>query len=300
MKLNLAVAPCSWGIEDPDNINNPPWERVLDEAGKSGFTAVELGPYGYLPTEAALLKKNLDFRGLELIAGTIYDNLTATADLQALTQKTKGICSLMSRVCDGEQNGYLVIIDSVKDVRNTTAGHSESAVRLPADEWKQMMDNIKVISKVAGEYGVRPVIHPHAGGYIEFMDETDRFLNDISEDIAGLCLDTGHLYYAGDNPAEVLTKLSSRLEYVHFKDINSSVYERALSENMGFFDACNLGVMCSIGAGCVDYNSIFSALDGMKYDGWVTIEQERDPKNSAGTLEDLRNSHGYLIDSLKG
>jgi len=69
---------------------------------------------------------------------------------------------------------------------------------------------------------------------------------------------------------------------------------------MGFFDACNLGVMCSIGAGCVDYSSIFSALDSMKYDGWVTIEQERDPKDSAGTLEDLRDSHGYLIDSLKG
>lgn len=299
MKLNLAIAPCSWGIEDPENIDNPPWKRMLDEAAESGFKAVELGPYGYLPTEASLLKENLDSRGLELVAGTIYDNLTASADLQALIQKTKGICSLMSGVCDREQNGYLVIIDSVKEIRNTTAGHPESAVRLSVSEWKQMVENIKVISKIAVEYGVRPVIHPHAGGYIEFMDETDRLLNDVSEDIAGLCLDTGHLYYAGDNPAEILIKLSSRLDYVHFKDINSTVYTKALNENIGFFDACNLGVMCSIGAGCVDYNSIFKALEDIKYKGWVTIEQERDPKDSAGTLEDIRRSNRYLIDALK-
>ena len=125
-----------------------------------------------------------------------------------------------------------------------------------------MISNIKLISGIAAEeYGVRPVIHPHAGGYIEFDDETERIVNDISNDLAGLCLDTGHLYYAGDNPADSLRKYADRLDYVHFKDINSAVYKRALTGHMGFFDACAEGVMCSIGKGCVDYGAVFKTLD---------------------------------------
>jgi len=124
------------------------------------------------------------------------------------------------------------------------------------------------------------------------------FLNDIDGKTAGLCLDTGHLYYSGSNPAVSLEKYSSRLDYVHFKDINETVYRQVLKERMGFFDACRIGVMCSIGGGCIDYPSVITALDEIDYSGWVTIEQERDPRNSSGTLEDLKKSFRYLEDKL--
>lgn len=296
MNNKFAIAPCSWGIEDPNNIDNPPWETVLDEAGKSGFSGIELGPYGYLPTDYSLLKDKLKSKQLELIAGTVYDNLTSTADISILSKKTRDICSLLSKVIDGKDQGYLVIIDSVKDLRNTTAGHSDLAKRMSGKEWKLMMDNIKVISKIsAEEFGIRPVVHPHAGGYIEFKDETEQFLNDIPHDLAGLCLDTGHLYYAGDDPSASLKEYASRLDYVHFKDINASVYDKALKDKMGFFDACNLGVMCSIGRGCLDYNSIFKTLKEIDYNGKITIEQERDPKDSKGALKDVKTSFDFLI-----
>ena len=295
MSLKLSIAPGAWGIEDPSNPDNPEWRRVLDDIGKSGFTGMELGPYGFMPTDSVVLQKELDARSLQVVAGTIYDDLTETAGLTALLQKTKDICSLLRRVQVSDDDIYLVIIDAVKESRNNTAGHSGLAKRLDAGEWKIMMGNIRDISRIAmNEYGVKPVVHPHAGGFIEFRDETEQFLNDIAPEIAGLCLDTGHIEYAGEDPAQSLIDLSERLEYVHFKDINPDVYRMALDQRMGFFDACNRGVMCSIGRGCVDYDEVFKALGKFDYNGWITIEQERDPREYEGALADVSQSYKFL------
>jgi inosose dehydratase len=158
-----------------------------------------------------------------------------------------------------------------------------------------MVENIKAIAILAAkDYGVRAVIHPHAGGYIEFADEVARIARDIPADIAGFCLDTGHSYYAGMDPVETLRLYADRLDYVHFKDIDQSVFERVLGEKIRFFEACAQGVMCPIGRGVVDYPAIRRVLDEIGYSGFITVEQERDPLNVAGSLEDVRESRDYL------
>ena len=52
MSIQICGAPCCWGVDDPKNPYLPPWTRVLEEAGKAGYSAIELGPYGYLPIDA--------------------------------------------------------------------------------------------------------------------------------------------------------------------------------------------------------------------------------------------------------
>ncbi|MED4648744.1 TIM barrel protein [Bacillus inaquosorum] len=74
-----------------------------------------------------------------------------------------------------------------------------------------MMSHIRTIAERAWKrYGVRAVIHPHAGGYIEFEDEIQQLLKDIPYDIAGLCLDTGHLYYSKMDPEQWLRECADR------------------------------------------------------------------------------------------
>lgn len=299
MSIPLGIAPCSWGIEDITNKNNPSWERVMDEASMTGFTGIELGPYGFFPTDAVRLKGILASKNLTLTAGTLYDDLSEAADREYLLNKTRSICSLLSQV--QQEKGFLVVIDAVKDNRDLTAGHPSLAKRLGAKGWKALMDNVAQIALVAkDEFGIRAVVHPHAGGYIEYQDETEWFLHDIPDSLAGLCLDTGHLYYAGSDPSESLVRFQSRLDYVHFKDIDKVVYEKALAGNLGFFDACKKQVMCSIGKGCLDYASIFTTLETIGYRTWVTVEQERDPLDTGGTLNDLRSSHSFLVDAMGG
>jgi len=291
--MPLGIAPCSWGIEDIENKNNPTWEKVISDASMTGYTGIELGPYGFFPTDASKLKGILNSNNLELTAGTLYDNLTQTADIKYLVDKTRKICSLVSKV--KPDNSFLVIIDSVKSQRNLTAGHPNIAKRLEISQWKALVTNIQLISKIArDEFGIRPVIHPHAGGYIEFKDETEQIVNDIDISLAGLCLDTGHMYYAGDNPAESIKYFQSRIDYIHIKDINRKVYLNSLKNNIGFFDSCNNNVMCSIGDGCLNYNEIFNALYDINYQNWITIEQERNPKNINNVIDDLNKSFNFL------
>lgn len=49
----IGSAPDSWGVWFPDDSRQTPWQRFLDEVAAAGYTRIELGPYGYLPTDPA-------------------------------------------------------------------------------------------------------------------------------------------------------------------------------------------------------------------------------------------------------
>jgi inosose dehydratase len=158
-----------------------------------------------------------------------------------------------------------------------------------------MMDTIHAIGRLArDQFGVRATVHPHAGGYIEFEDELERLVADLDPALAGLCLDTGHLAYAGMDPVETLRKYSGRLDYIHFKDIDPEIFSRVMGEHIRFFDACGQGVMCPIGSGNIDYIAIRTLLTEIDYGGYITIEQERNPLNSGSILDDLAGSRAFL------
>lgn len=302
MGYKIANAPCSWGVDDPKNPYLPPWQRVLDEAHTAGYNSIELGPYGYLPTDPTLLTKALNERQLSLVAGTIFDDLVSEQHFPYIIELTKNICSLISKTPQAEkspgmkyQPPYLVIIDFGNPERARLAGQVDESPRLSDKEWQQMIKHIIYISKLAWhEYGVRPVIHPHAGGCIEFADEINLLTKDIPHDVAGLCLDTGHLYYSGMDPLTWLRDNRDRLDYIHFKDVNKAVYDAVMPKKIDFFKACAEGVMCPIGTGVIDYPKIKQLLDEIQYQGWITIEQERDPRDVAGSLTDVTNSLKFL------
>ncbi|SYV33425.1 putative epimerase/isomerase [Klebsiella pneumoniae] len=183
----IANAPCSWGVDDPKNPNLPAWATVLKEAAQAGYRSIELGPWGYLPTDPASLRAALEQHQLSLVAGTIFDDLVSEAHFPTLVALTHQICRNLSQVAAAEpipgrpfQPPYLVIIDFGNPERARFAGRGALAPRLNDKDWQRMMEHIIALSTLAWqEYGVRAVIHPHAGGSIEFADEIERLANDI-------------------------------------------------------------------------------------------------------------------------
>jgi inosose dehydratase len=300
--ITITTAPCCWGVDDISNPNLPPWERVFSEAATAGYGGLELGPYRYVPLDEELVSAALTEKNLFIVAGTIFNDLVSPDNRETLLRQTAEICALITKLPQPQQvagqrfkTPYLTVMDWGHDERDYAAGHPDRAPRLSDEAWAGMVENIKAIAILAAkDYGVRAVIHPHAGGYIEFADEVARIARDIPADIAGFCLDTGHSYYAGMDPVETLRLYADRLDYVHFKDIDQSVFERVLGEKIRFFEACAQGVMCPIGRGVVDYPAIRRVLDEIGYSGFITVEQERDPLNVAGSLEDVRESRDYL------
>jgi sugar phosphate isomerase/epimerase len=67
LAISIANAPCSWGVEFPQDRRNPAWTRVLDECRDAGYQGIELGPIGYLPEDPARLAEALASRSLALV-----------------------------------------------------------------------------------------------------------------------------------------------------------------------------------------------------------------------------------------
>lgn len=302
MPFKISTAPCCWGVDDPKNPYLPPWTRVLAEAAEAGYRGIELGPHGYLPGDIPLVKSELEKNGLTVTAGTIFDDLVSAANFANLRKQVDDICAMLTALpraehADGQRFSapYLVIIDWGHDERDYAAGHDDAAPRLSHSGWKRLISHIKQLSARAFEtYGIRPVVHPHAGGYIEFADEIETLIQDVEYKRCGLCLDTGHLYYSRMDPVVWLKMHAPLIDYVHFKDVDKAVYTKVMKEKIRFFDACARGVMCPIGEGAVPYLQIRDTLRETGYSGFITVEQERDPRQAGGSLEAVKKSLLFL------
>src|SRR3712207_6378881 len=65
-RLRLGTAPDSWGVWHPEDPVQVPWHRFLDEVVEAGYSWIELGPYGYLPTDPGQLRDEVGRRGLSV------------------------------------------------------------------------------------------------------------------------------------------------------------------------------------------------------------------------------------------
>ncbi|TBN43745.1 AP endonuclease [Paracoccus subflavus] len=302
MTITITTAPCCWGVDDIRNPHLPDWRLVLREAAAAGYGGLELGPYGYMPLVGDAVSAELRQNGLYVVAGTIFDNLVDPANRKNLECQARRICAVISALpkppmAPGQRFAapYLTVMDWGHDARDYAAGHSNRATRLDDAAWAGMIANIRAIARIArDEWGVRAVIHPHAGGHVEFADEIERIARSIPADEAGLCLDTGHTLYAGMDPVTMLDRYWDRLDYIHFKDIDAAKFAQVMTRRIRFFDACAMGVMCPLGDGCIDYRAILALLERRGYAGFITVEQERDPRNAGGSLADVTKSRRYL------
>lgn len=303
MSIKICGAPASWGVDDPKNPYLPKWTKVLNEAHKAGYRAIELGPYGYLPIDADLVAEELNKNELAIVAGTIFHDLVDPDNQEAVLKAVDDICQLITdpklpklEVFEGQKfpTPYMTVMDWGHDERDFGAGHVDTSPRMNDEEWAAFMKNVRAVCERANKWGVRPVIHPHAGGYIEFEDEIEKLVRDIPYEVAGLCLDTGHVYYSGMDPETMLRKYADVLDYVHFKDVDQKVYDSVMNKKIRFFEGCGEGSMCPIGSGALNYPGIKKVLEEINYNGYITIEQERDPRNQETSLRDVKQSVDYL------
>jgi len=264
---------------------------VLDEVAASGFTALDLGPVGYLPADPARLSDELAQRGLALSAGGLFDPLTDASAFPVILEKTRRTCEIL-RALNAPR---LVIIDCVSETRGRTAGRSAASPRLPSAEWKAMMDRVAIVARLArDEYGVASTLHPHAGCYIEYEDEVDRAMADLPEDLVSLCVDTGHSAYAGIDPIGLIKRYAGRVRHVHFKNISAEVHRACIAQGIDFFSAIARGVFCPLGKGVVDFKAVRNVLEDIGYEGLVVVEQDVDPTSDASPLANARESFAFL------
>ena len=289
MGLRLANGPVSWGVDLPDKPGAPPWEEVFSEISEAGYRWCELGPVGYLPEDDERVRAELDARGLGVAGSYIFEPMhdaNRHRDVADITHLTCGRIAALG----GE---YLVVIDMVSPERGATAGRSAAATRLEGRAYRDFLTGLRQATTIAIDYGLTPVLHPHAGSYVEFEDEIERVLADTADDGLQLCIDTGHFTYAGVDPVRFLAEHRDRTPYLHFKDIDPIVHQKVCSDGVPFFDAVSLGVFCPVGQGTVDFPALAAEL-ARGFDGPGTIEQDRDFRSTTTALEDAKASLDFL------
>ena len=72
MTIAIGNAPCSWGVEFPNDLRNPPWAQVLEDCREAGYRGIELGPIGYMPENPAILGRAFGARPEFSIRGVVF------------------------------------------------------------------------------------------------------------------------------------------------------------------------------------------------------------------------------------
>jgi len=170
----------------------------------------------------------------------------------------------------------LVLAEAGDERRRDMAGqvNAETTPKFGDDDWKRFSASAQEIAATARDFGLVTAFHPHVGTYVETEQETERLLEATDAHVLGLCVDTGHLIYAGVDPVALTERHSRRVRHVHLKDVDAGVLEAARRNRWSFADAVANGIFVPLGAGTVNLSAMLLALRAAGYSGWLVVEQD--------------------------
>ncbi|TCN44394.1 inosose dehydratase [Kribbella orskensis] len=269
-EVKVGSAPDSWGVWFANDDRQTPWERFLDEVAAAGYTRIELGPYGYLPTDPSRLKEELDKRGLEVTAGTIFEHLHRPDSWESTWRDVSAAAELAAAM--GAR--HLVVIPSM------WRGSNGEVVEPRLDHGGQARHGHQVTElgrRIAAEYGLKTQFHPHADGHVDSQETVERFLAETDGEHVNLCLDTGHISYCGGDNLQLIQQYPERIGYVHLKQVDPVVLAAVQEEGLGFDEAVKRGVMCEPPLGIPELPPVLDALTGLDADLFAIVEQDMYP-----------------------
>lgn len=306
MNMRVANAPCSWGTLEFEGLTGEQvgYQQMLDELVETGYTGTELGDWGYMPTDPEALRADLVTRGLTMLGAFVpvaFADAAAHGPGVAQALQVARLLAAVADVGDPHHQPFLVLADDngSDPVRTRHAGRVSPAMGLDGEVWQTFTDGaMQVARAVRDETGLRTVFHHHCAGYVETPDEIARFLDLTDPGLLGLVFDTGHYVYGAgpDGCAAVqagLDRFRERIWYIHFKDCDPDVAQRARAEGWDYFDAVGHGVFGELGQGCVDFPAVLTWLRDQDYQDWIVVEQDVLPGMGAPRESALRN-RAYL------
>ena len=272
-RFQFASAPDSWGVLD---YPGPSWEQgyqaMLDEMVTAGYGGTELGPYGFFPTDPAVLGPELAQRNLKMLGSFVPAVLSDPAATKIVVEHVRKVGGLLATL----GAPFLVLADAQSDARDRIAGRvpADGSAGWTAEQWKQVAKVVAEAAAVTSEFGLDLVFHPHVSTYVETAAETETFFDVTSATTIGLCLDTGHCLFAGDDPVAEAEKFRDILRFVHIKDVDEAVLAEARRQQMNFEQAIEAHVFTVIGEGAINFPAFFRTLEKNNYQGWLVVEQD--------------------------
>jgi inosose dehydratase len=293
MTIQIANAPVSWGIYEFEGINPKyPYTTVLDQIAETGYVGMELGPWGYLPTDPEVARPELAKRNLKMLSAFVPVNFVdesthAAGEAHAL--RVGKLLADLGAVC-------IVLADNNGSVPELVqqAGRRHGSA-LSRDQWDVYAKGVNRVARaVYDQLGLKVVFHHHCAGYVETMEEVRNLLSRADQELVGLCLDTGHWHYAGGDAVKCVREYGERVRYLHLKDCDPGIRELAIAERMDYFAAVAAGVFCELGRGNVDFPTLIDEMEALGYDGWAIVEQDILTDDLEAPRQSARRNREYL------
>lgn len=130
---------------------------------------------------------------------------------------------------------------------------------------------INAIATLAKSYDILPCLHPHYNTTVMYESEIDFIMTNTDPALVGFGPDTAHMTAGKCDPVKVIKKYAERVKFTHLKDITSDGVEAA-GMQAGVEVYTNFR---ELGEGIVDFPAIFTILDSVGYDGFLTAELDR-------------------------
>jgi inosose dehydratase len=289
MDVKVGTGPDNWGVWFGSDPKQTPWNRYLDEVVEAGYEWTELGPYGYLPKDAGVLRRELERRGLKLQAGVTLGEMSKQSSWKALEEETLGGGGLAGEL--GAK--FHLLIDA--PYTDLFTGKPIVPARLQPDEWKQLIETSHRLGRLLRErFGITGVVHPHAETHIEYEDQIEQLLADTDPSIVSLCLDTGHHAYRDGDPVAFMRKHHERIPYLHVKSVDSDIREKVRRENIPFALAVGMDMFCEPSRGAVNFPAFVNVLREIDYSGYAIVEQDMYPAPFDKPLPIAKRTRAYL------
>jgi inosose dehydratase len=307
-KIKVGNAPCSWGTLEFEGLDVNPigYKQMLDELVETGYTATELGDWGFMPTEPVALRKEIESRNLVNLGAYVQCAFKKAEAHAAGREEVLKIARLLAASSDNKP--YIILADdnTSEPERNLNAGRATKEMGLNAAQWKVFTKGVQDIARaVKEETGLPTIFHHHSAGYVETPWEIDAFLENTDSKLINLVFDTGHYVFGSGidglgsdgNLTPVLDKYAERISYVHFKDCHPGIAAKTRNEKWDYIKALKNGLFCELGQGCVNFKGVVEWLEKRNYSGWILVEQDvlpgmGEPKESARRNREYLRSIG--------
>ncbi len=268
--VRMGVSPIAWTNDDlPELGGATPLETCLADAAAAGFDGIELG--GKFPRDAGTLRPLLEGHRLRLISGWYSARLLERSVADEIAALEPHLALLAAMGCD-----VLVFAETTGAVHGDRGKPLSARPELDADGFARLGEAVTKLAEHTARRGVRLAVHHHMGTVVQSEEDIDALLAAAGEPV-WLLLDTGHLAYAGGDPAAVARRHAKRIAHVHGKDVRSPVLADARVKDLPFLEAVLAGVFTVPGDGVIDYGPVLAPLAEAGYSGWLVVEAEQDP-----------------------
>ena len=268
--VRIGVSPLLWSNDDLPRLGeNVPLVRMLTQAASAGYEGVELGHK--FPRDPDRLRAALGPFGLSLASGwygsrllerSVADELAAAGAHLELLRKLGAEVVVVAEVSGTVHTNRRARLSS----RPTLTGH----------QWTRFTRSLTSFADAVAQRGLRLAYHQHMGTVVESGEDVERLLT-ASGEAVGLTLDTGHLAFAGVDPAEIARRYGDRVAHVHLKDVLGDRVARVRRRDMSFLNAVLGGAFVIPGEGDVDFPAVLAALADHHYRGWLLVEADQNP-----------------------